>query len=281
MLKKLVKICQTGLPKLNFKTRPKKRIFRFLRKISAGHWWSWIFFANFQILGPLFCQGWVVIPQNVKKKSKSLHPTGEGLYHTSFGILRVEAGEVVSDVGWVNLRPALPCSFCLRRRCRPNTLLIIQNITVGWVNLKPSLPCLLLLRQSSDQHTLLIIQNVTVEWANLLPSLPCLLLLRRSCRPYTLFIKQNVIVGWVNIIPSLPQPLRRSPGPYTLLIIQNVTVGWVNLIPPLPCLLPLRSCGPHTLIIIQNVIVGWVNLLPSPPYLLQRSRNCGFYTPFW
>jgi hypothetical protein len=32
-----------------------------------------IFFANFQILGPLGCQGWVVIPQNVKM-SKSLHP---------------------------------------------------------------------------------------------------------------------------------------------------------------------------------------------------------------
>ncbi len=26
-----------------------------------------IFFANFQILGPLGCQGWAVIPQNVKK----------------------------------------------------------------------------------------------------------------------------------------------------------------------------------------------------------------------
>jgi hypothetical protein len=25
------------------------------------------FFANFQILEPLGCQGWVVIPQNVKK----------------------------------------------------------------------------------------------------------------------------------------------------------------------------------------------------------------------
>jgi hypothetical protein len=25
------------------------------------------FFDNFQILGPLGCQGWVVIPQNVKK----------------------------------------------------------------------------------------------------------------------------------------------------------------------------------------------------------------------
>jgi hypothetical protein len=64
----MVKICQTGLLKSNFETRPKKRIFRFLPKISAGHGWSLkFFFANFQILGPLGCQGWVVIPQNVKK----------------------------------------------------------------------------------------------------------------------------------------------------------------------------------------------------------------------
>jgi hypothetical protein len=33
----MVKICQMGLPKLNFETRPKKRIFRYLPKISAGH----------------------------------------------------------------------------------------------------------------------------------------------------------------------------------------------------------------------------------------------------
>jgi hypothetical protein len=32
------------------------------------------FFHNFQILGPLGCQRWVVIHQNVKKP-KSLHPT--------------------------------------------------------------------------------------------------------------------------------------------------------------------------------------------------------------
>ncbi len=62
------KICQTGLSKLNFEIIPKKRIFRVLPKISAGHAWSWKkFFANFQILGPLGCQGWVVIPQIVKK----------------------------------------------------------------------------------------------------------------------------------------------------------------------------------------------------------------------
>jgi hypothetical protein len=62
---KMVKICQTGLLKLNFETRPKKRIFRFLPKISAGHGWSWQFF--WPISKSLGCQGWVVIPQNVKK----------------------------------------------------------------------------------------------------------------------------------------------------------------------------------------------------------------------
>jgi hypothetical protein len=64
----MVKIRQTGLLKLNFESIPKKRIFRFLTKIFASHRWSRkFFFANFQILGPLVCQGWVVIPQNVKK----------------------------------------------------------------------------------------------------------------------------------------------------------------------------------------------------------------------
>jgi hypothetical protein len=42
----MVKICHTGLLKLNFET---------------------FFLANFQILGPLGCQRWVAIPQNVKK----------------------------------------------------------------------------------------------------------------------------------------------------------------------------------------------------------------------
>jgi hypothetical protein len=34
---KMVMICQTRLLKLNFETIPKKHIFRFLPKISAGH----------------------------------------------------------------------------------------------------------------------------------------------------------------------------------------------------------------------------------------------------
>ncbi len=57
-----------GAPKNKLWNHTKKYIFWFLPKISAGHGWSWKFFlANFQILGPLGCQGWVVIPQNVKK----------------------------------------------------------------------------------------------------------------------------------------------------------------------------------------------------------------------
>ena len=35
------------------------------------------FFANFQILGPLGCQGWVVIPQNVKKSKNHCTITGQ------------------------------------------------------------------------------------------------------------------------------------------------------------------------------------------------------------
>jgi hypothetical protein len=38
------------------------------------------FFANFQILGPLGCQGWVVIPQIVKKSQN--HCTLLHTYHT-------------------------------------------------------------------------------------------------------------------------------------------------------------------------------------------------------
>ncbi len=60
-----------GAPKIKLWNHTKKSIFRFLPKFSTGHGWSWkYFFANFQILGPLGCQGWVVITkwnENVKK----------------------------------------------------------------------------------------------------------------------------------------------------------------------------------------------------------------------
>ncbi len=80
----MVKICQTGLLILNFEIIPKKCIFRFLPKISAGYAWSLnFFFANFQILGPLGCQGWVVIPQNVRESQNhctlvGMDPNGGG-----------------------------------------------------------------------------------------------------------------------------------------------------------------------------------------------------------
>ncbi len=63
----LLQVCQMGLLKLYFEIIQKKRIFRFLPKISTAMDEVEIFFANFKILGPLGCQGWVVIPQNVKK----------------------------------------------------------------------------------------------------------------------------------------------------------------------------------------------------------------------
>ncbi len=63
----MVKICQTGLLKLNFETRPKNAFSGFRQKFPQAMDEVENFFANFQILGPLGCQGWVVIPQNVKK----------------------------------------------------------------------------------------------------------------------------------------------------------------------------------------------------------------------
>jgi hypothetical protein len=64
----MVKICKTGLLKLNFEIMPKKTHFPVLAKNFRRPWMKFnIFFDTFQILGPLGCQGWVVIPQNVKK----------------------------------------------------------------------------------------------------------------------------------------------------------------------------------------------------------------------
>ncbi len=55
-------------PKIKLWNHTKKTYFPVFPKISAGHGWSWkFFFANFQIIGPLGCEGWFVIPRNVKK----------------------------------------------------------------------------------------------------------------------------------------------------------------------------------------------------------------------
>jgi hypothetical protein len=70
----MVKICQTGLLKLNFEIIPKNAFSGFCQKFPQAMMKLKFFFANFQILGPLGCQGWVVIPQNVKN-SKSPHPS--------------------------------------------------------------------------------------------------------------------------------------------------------------------------------------------------------------
>jgi hypothetical protein len=63
----MVKIRQTGLLKFNFETYQKNAFSGFCQKFpQAMDEVKKNFFANFQILGPLGCQGWVVIPQNVK-----------------------------------------------------------------------------------------------------------------------------------------------------------------------------------------------------------------------
>jgi hypothetical protein len=77
----MAKICQTGLLKLNFETRPKKRIYGFCQKFPQAMDEVEIFFLPIsKSLGPyvvrdgqLYLKMW--------KKSKSLHPT---VYHTLF-----------------------------------------------------------------------------------------------------------------------------------------------------------------------------------------------------
>jgi hypothetical protein len=64
----MVKICQAGLLKLNFETIPKNAFSGFCQKLSqAMDEVEKKILANFKILGPLGCKGWVVIPQNAKK----------------------------------------------------------------------------------------------------------------------------------------------------------------------------------------------------------------------
>jgi hypothetical protein len=58
----MVKICRTGLLKINFEIIPKKRIFRVLPKISANPW-------------TLRVSGMGGYTSKCEKKSKSLHPT--------------------------------------------------------------------------------------------------------------------------------------------------------------------------------------------------------------
>jgi len=58
---------EKGFLKLNFEIIQKNAFSGFCQKIRKPWMKLKFFFANFQILGSLGCQGWVVIPQNVKK----------------------------------------------------------------------------------------------------------------------------------------------------------------------------------------------------------------------
>ena len=134
----MVKICQTGLLTLNFESIPKKRIFRFLPKISAGHAWSWkFFFANFQILGPLGCQGWVVMPQNVKKSQN--HCT---LLHSVKGWCNEFSGNAFRPIFAVLCRAFTPeilhtldpsfLSFPALSAGAYTTTLVVMEAVVSW-----------------------------------------------------------------------------------------------------------------------------------------------------
>ncbi len=63
----MVKICQTGLLKLNFEIIPKNAFSGFCQKFPQAMDEVEIFFFQFPNPWTLGCQGWVVIPQNVKK----------------------------------------------------------------------------------------------------------------------------------------------------------------------------------------------------------------------
>jgi hypothetical protein len=89
------KVLSNMTPKMKLWNYTKKRIFRFLPKIFTSYGWNWNFFANFQILGSLGCQGWVVIPQNVKNPN-SLHPS----LHTSTQNLNEKIRPVLCALGF-------------------------------------------------------------------------------------------------------------------------------------------------------------------------------------
>ncbi len=70
----MVKICQTGLLKLNFETRPKKRISGFCKKFPQAMDEVENFFGQFLNPWALRVSGMGGYTSKCEKKSKSLHP---------------------------------------------------------------------------------------------------------------------------------------------------------------------------------------------------------------
>ena len=70
----MVKICQTGLLKLNFETRPKKRISGFCQKFPQAMDEVENFFGQFLNPWALRVSGMGGYTSKCEKKSKSLHP---------------------------------------------------------------------------------------------------------------------------------------------------------------------------------------------------------------
>jgi hypothetical protein len=70
----MVKICQTGLLKLNFETRPKSAFSGFCQKFPQAMYEVEIFFCQFPNPWALRVSGMGGYTSKCEKKSKSLHP---------------------------------------------------------------------------------------------------------------------------------------------------------------------------------------------------------------
>jgi hypothetical protein len=91
----MVKICQTGLLKLNFETRPKKRIFGFCQKFPQAMDEVENFFCQFPNPWAHRVSGMGCYTSKCEKKSKSLHPTQCSIItpsDTPFNLLEKRAG---------------------------------------------------------------------------------------------------------------------------------------------------------------------------------------------
>ena len=88
----MVKICQTGLLKSNFETRPKNAFSGFCQKFPQA-------MDEVENFGPLGCQGWVVIPQNVRKSQNHCTLMNNGVADTpAVNLLPVSTTLMVSNI---------------------------------------------------------------------------------------------------------------------------------------------------------------------------------------
>jgi hypothetical protein len=133
----MVKICQTGLLKLNFETRPKKRIFRFLPKIFRRPRMKLkIFFCQFPNPWDLRVSGMGGYTSKCEKKSKSLHPST----HATSSTQRYQSQTVIvllltiilhTEGNFKNLL-VLKCTRMLRAYGSSHSTLLLYLFVLWW-----------------------------------------------------------------------------------------------------------------------------------------------------